>query len=233
MEKYGPLTPWVIYGSNLVAAVWALRVAALGHALWEPKVEGFPRAPVRIAGVGAILLLAVIFAISRKRSEIEFWIPWALWIFVPLIVLFVADIFLRQWLIVECKPSEPIFGGIWLTKRAQAILRGAPEAYANKDLAKGATPPPSAAALYCSFSGPTRDKTRVLAARLNRRGNGRRSRRLLSLEYSGNYRRCVGRDFGHHVNWIVAAAIRGRASFRKDRRSVWFVTRENMRLGHL
>ena len=161
MEKYGPLTPWVIYGSNLVAAVWALRVAALGHALWEPKVEGFPRAPVRIAGVGAILLLAVIFAISRKRSEIEFWIPWALWIFVPLIVLFVADIFLRQWLIVECKPSEPIFGGIWLTKRAQAILRGAPEAYANKDLAKGATPPPSAAALYCSFSGPTRDKTRV------------------------------------------------------------------------
>jgi hypothetical protein len=161
MEKYGPLAPWVIYGSNLIAAAWALRVAALGHALWEPRVEGFPRAPVRVAGIGAILLLAVVFATSRKHADVEFWIPWALWIFVPLLIFFVADIFLRQWLIVECKSAKPTFGGIWVTPRARAILRGAPEAYANKDLAKDDTPPPSAAALYCSFPANKRDKTRV------------------------------------------------------------------------
>ena len=161
MEKYGPLAPWVIYGTNLIAAVFALRVAALGRALWEPKVEGFPRAPVRIAGIGAIILLAIVFALARKRTEVEFWIEWALWLFVPLLIFFVADIFLRQWLIVKCKSSEPVFGGIWLTPRARAILRGAPEAYANNDLAKGDPPPPSAAALYCSFPSPKRDKTRV------------------------------------------------------------------------
>lgn len=160
MEKYGPLAPWVIYGSNLVAAIWALRAAALGHAVWEPKVEGFPRAPVRIAGVGAIILLAVVFAMSRKHTEIEFWIPWALGIFVPLIIFFIADIFLRQWLIVKCTTGSAIFGGIWLMPRAKAILQGSPTAYANKDLAEGDPPPPSAAALYCSYAG-RRDKTRV------------------------------------------------------------------------
>src|SRR5262245_47481526 len=164
MEKYGPLAPWVIYGSNLVAAVWALRAAALGHALWEPKVEGFPRAPVRVAGIGAILLLAVVFALSRKHADIEFWVPLALWIFVPLLVFFVADIFLRQWLIVRCRSAQPIFGGIWVTPRARAILRGAPEAYAMGDLAEGDPPPPSAAALYCSFPVNARDKTRVWPA---------------------------------------------------------------------
>jgi hypothetical protein len=161
MEKYGPLAPWVIYGSNLVAAVWAIRVAALGHALWEPNVEGFPRAPVRIAGIGAILLLAVTFALSRKHTEIEFWIPWTLWIFAPLFIFFIADIFLRQWLIVKCASANPIFGGIWLTSRAKAILQGAPRAYTNRDLVEGDTPPPSAAALYCSFPAVRRDKTRV------------------------------------------------------------------------
>jgi hypothetical protein len=159
--EYGPLAPWVIYGSNLVAAVWALRVAALGHALWEPKVDGFPRAPVRIAGIGAIIFLAVIFALSRKRTEIEFWLPWAISTFVPLLILFAADVFLRQWLIVECKGSQRIFGGIWLTPRARSILHGIPQAYADNELAPDDPPPASAVALYCSFPASKRDRTRV------------------------------------------------------------------------
>jgi len=110
--------------------------------------------------LGGIVLLAVIFALSRQGTGIEFWIrTW--WIFLLLLFLFGVDVFLRHWLIVKCPSSKPTFGGFWLTKRARAILRGTPEAYANKDLAKGDTPPPSAAALYCSFSPGKRDKTRV------------------------------------------------------------------------
>src|SRR5262245_12245456 len=101
--------------------------------------------------LGGIVLLAVIFALSRQGTGIEFWIR-TLWTFLLLLFLFGVDVFLRHWLIVKCPSSKPTFGGFWLTKRARAILRGTPEAYANKDLAKGDTPPPSAAALYCSFS---------------------------------------------------------------------------------
>jgi hypothetical protein len=92
---------------------------------------------VRIAGVGGVLFLAIIFALVRRHADIDYWLPLALWIFLPLIILFVFDIFLRHWLIVQCGGASPVFGGIWLTLRARLILQGAPEAYANQDLAEG------------------------------------------------------------------------------------------------
>ncbi len=161
MEKYGPLSQLVWYATNLSAAVLALRAMALGRALWEPKVAGFPRAPVRISGIGAMALVAVIFAMSRKETELGFWIHWVLGCFVPALLLFVADIALRTHLIITCPGAQTgRFGGLWKTRRARQILLGAVEAYDRGDLARGDPPPASAQTLYCSFPVP-RDASRV------------------------------------------------------------------------
>jgi hypothetical protein len=158
MEKYGPLGYLVLYASNLAAAVWAIRTAALGKALWEPKVRDFPRPPVRIAGIIAIILVAIIFAVSRKDNNIYVWIPGSIGCGTALSISFLGDVFLRTLLIVRCNPNETgIFAGIWVTKRARAILKGLPEAYQMRDLDPGPppqAPPASAKALYCSFAAP-------------------------------------------------------------------------------
>jgi hypothetical protein len=166
-NEYGPLAETVILGSNLVAAVAALRLAALGRGLWEPDVEGFNRAPVRLAGVVAIVGIAVAFATSRKKPPIEAWIPWTIGCVVVALVFFLADIFARQWLMVKCPGMQKAtFTGLWLQPRAQHILNGDEQARIGKDLAEAppgdppTKPPASANALYCSFATP-RDKTRI------------------------------------------------------------------------
>jgi hypothetical protein len=162
MEKYGPIGYIVLIASNLTAGIWAIRTAALGKALWEPRVQEFPRAPVKIAGVVAIVLIAVVFSVSNKNKDIFYWLPWALWCGVVVIVSFLIDVFLRTWLIVRCSPNAiGVFGGIWLTKRARAIVRGSQLAYDNKDLSLGQAPPAGPKALYCSFPANARDVSRI------------------------------------------------------------------------
>jgi hypothetical protein len=157
MDKYGPLATIVLYSTNLVAAMWAIRTAALGKALWEPDVDQFPRAPVRVGGVIAIVLVAVIFAISKKQVDIYYWLPWAFWVGGGTFILFLLDIFLRQIVIVKCAPADKgTFGGLWRTPMARAIVRGEPLAYETRHLSKGQTPPASARALFCSMRANNR-----------------------------------------------------------------------------
>jgi hypothetical protein len=160
MEKYGPIGTIVLYSSNLVAAAWAIRTIALGKALWEPKVRDFPRARVRISGVIAVILVAIVFAISQKDHNIYGWVSWAIGTGVLVIILFIMDIILREWLIVRCSRDEGVFGGIWLQQRARAICRGSQKAYDSKDLSPGQTPPSGPKSLYCSFPARDRDRFR-------------------------------------------------------------------------
>src|SRR4051795_12537282 len=102
MDKYEPLATTVLYSTNLLAAGWAIRTAAFGKALWEPDVDEFPRAPVRVGGVIAIVLISVIFATSRKQTDIYYWLPWALSVGGATLIFFLLDIFLRQIVIVKC-----------------------------------------------------------------------------------------------------------------------------------
>jgi hypothetical protein len=162
MEKYGPLATVVLYSSNLGAAAWAIRTVALGKALWEPKVRDFPRAPVRISGVIAVILVAIVFALSQKNHDIYDWITWAIGCGVSVIILFTVDIILREWLIVRCSSREEgIFGGIWLQPRARAICRGSQEAYDRRDMVPGQLPPSGPKSLFCSFPVSDRDRLRV------------------------------------------------------------------------
>ena len=159
--EYGPLAQTVLYASNLVGAMGAIRMATLGRGLWEPNVEEFERSPVRIAGVIAIVMIAITFGFGRKYPNFDSWIPWVIACLVAALFFFLVDVFCRQWLIVKCEGmSRGIIGGIWTTQRARDILRGNPRAYELGDLAKDAVPPAGPAALYCSFAAP-RDAKRI------------------------------------------------------------------------
>ena len=166
-DKYGPLSGTVLLGLNLAAAVAALRLATLGRGLWEPQVEGFARAPVRVAGIIAIVGVAIAFATGRKSPSIDVWIPWTIGCGAVTLLFFLIDLFGRQFLLVKCPGMrKPFYGGLWLTERARDILRGSERAIERGDLAAAppgnppVQPPPSARALYCSFASP-RDRTRV------------------------------------------------------------------------
>jgi hypothetical protein len=146
---------------SLVGAVGAIRMATLGRGLWEPDIREFQRAPIRIAGVLAMVAVAITFGAGRRHPNFDLWIPWVVTCVAAALFFFLADIFCRQWLIVKCKGmTRGIIGGIWTTQRARDILKGDPRAYDLGDLAAGEAPPPGPVALYCSFASP-RDATRV------------------------------------------------------------------------
>jgi hypothetical protein len=161
MDKYGPLSEIARYGLNLVAVAWAIRIAVFGKAFWEPKVTDFKRAPVRIAGAYSAILIAVVFAVSRQQHDLYYWIPWIIACGGAIIVFFLVDMFLREWLIVRCSPrGEGVFGGIWLTPRARDIVLGSKAAYERGDLASNQSPPGSAKRLFCSFPVNNRQEHR-------------------------------------------------------------------------
>ena len=153
MGDFGPLGTVVGLAGNLGAACVAIRAAWAGKGLWEPDVRELPKAPTRIAGVLAIVGIAIVFD-STHGAPAPGLADLAIFLSAVAVVAFVLDVVLRSVLIYRCEgETNGVIGGFWLKPEARAILKGK-----SPHLLEGQPPPSNKKELYC---GSGRDPDRI------------------------------------------------------------------------
>ena len=154
MSEYGPLATFVAYAGNLGAAAIAVRVAWTGKATkWEPEIRDLPKAPTRMASLFAIVAIAVLFTLTRARTDFE-WLLWLAGLTAGVALLgFLSYVFLLMTHVFTCGEDDRKFvRGFWLTAVAKDILAGNSE-----HLLPGQPPPHNDKELFCG-SGRIADR---------------------------------------------------------------------------
>lgn len=154
MNDYGPLATIVAYAGNLGAAAVAMRVAWTGKATkWEPEIPELAKAPTRVAGLLALLAIAVLFVRTRTGDDFD-WLLWLMgWAGGITLLAFLAYLFLVMTLVFTCDDNGPkTVRGYWLTPTAKKVLAGD-----SDHLLPGQPPPHNDKEFFCG-SGRSADR---------------------------------------------------------------------------
>ncbi len=126
-SNYGALADLVSTAGAIIAAGGAISLGWRGRTKWEPSEEDIPRAPGKVAGLFASVMIVILFAQSRDSAQMPFITRLAFGLSILCVLFLCLYVFLvamQTYHVVESPQrgkavKRNVIGGLWLTPEAK------------------------------------------------------------------------------------------------------------------